>query len=650
MLIKSRRWHMVAVIVLCATLYWPALHSSFLFDDFSNLSALTSIDHVSSWRDLGIYLSQARGFPGRPLSMLSFLLQKDSWPGHPFPFKLVNLGLHLLCGLLLYRLVRCVATQQLTGRFGAQEAATRAHLAALLASAAWLLSPIQLSGVVLVVQRMTLLMALFILLGLLAYLRGLLGEQLSPLRRGCWLLLGLAGCMILSFLCKENGILLPMYALALDATVLRPTVRRLPPPLQWLRRLLIWPPVAFIFGYLVWLAAIQWHAQGSIQGFTLVERLLTEPRVLLSYLDKIFLPRFGLYGLYHDDLVISQGPFSPWSTLPSITLLIGVLLLALIKRRQWPLFTLAVLWYLGGQTIESSSVMLELYFEHRNYVPLMGIAAALAIGIVQTREPRQRRLFLIVCGIWLTATCITTFLSANIYASEDRLALSWALSQPSSIRAQKYLAERLVKHNQPAKALQIIDTLASHHPRDAGIAEGRMTLLCLLHSDTATDVTKLDLLLQSAPLDRGGFVNMEPLRELAATGQCHAFDSEAWLHAVNALLNNSFYAADSIAAGMLHYQKHLWAVRYGKLDMALHELDETYRNDPDANAPRLKAKYLVSAGRYDQAINTLRDADYDRLPLLRRLLVDDRAINAANIAQINKMREATAGSHADKAE
>ena len=110
-MLSKYRWAigLVIVLVVCCALYWPSLDGPFLFDDFPNLAALTSIDHVSSWRDLGIYLSQPRNFPGRPLSMLSFLLQKASWPDHPFPFKLVNLGIHLACALLVYRLELVVA-------------------------------------------------------------------------------------------------------------------------------------------------------------------------------------------------------------------------------------------------------------------------------------------------------------------------------------------------------------------------------------------------------------------------------------------------------------------------------------------------------------------------------------------------------------
>jgi hypothetical protein len=55
---------------------------------------------------------------------------------------------------------------------------------------------------------------------------------------------------------------------------------------------------------------------------------------------------------------------------------------------------------------------------------------------------------------------------------------------------------------------------------------------------------------------------------------------------------------------------------------------------------RLQAKYLASAGLYDQAIATLKHANYSRLPLLRRLLVNDRAINGQDIKILRQQQEA----------
>ncbi len=631
---------LLAVLLVTVGLYlMPTLHGPFLFDDIPNLAALSNVTHLDSWRDLGIYLSQARGFPGRPLAMLSFLLQKSAWPDHPFPFHVVNLGIHLLCGVLVYLLVLRVARAWLK-REDARD--PQIWVPATLAAAIWLINPIQLSGVVLVVQRMTLLMALFVLLGLLAYLRGLLGEGDAPRRRGAWMFLGLGVCMGLAFLSKENGILLPLYALVLDATVLREQARRLTGGLRWWRRALIWPVVAFVAGYLLWSAWTLWNVH-SIRAFTDSQRLLTEPRVLLDYLGKIFLPRFGVYGLYHDGYAASRGLLTPWTTLPALVIVLGLVATALVQRRRWPLFALAVLWYFGGQLLESTSVLLELYFEHRNYTPLIGIVLALALALMRMAPDARRQLALAVVALWLVASGYTTWLSASVYTSEDRLALVWANAQPASIRAQSYLADRLLKHGQTQKALEVIDTIAERDPHDSMLAENRVYLKCMMGTLTATDVSRLDAILRTAPFDRGGFDNMETLRQLAFGGTCPALDPATWLHLTDTLLANPAYGHNGIAAGFLHYQRHFWAVSKGNLGMAIHELDETYRFDPDADIPRMKARYLVSAGLYDQAIAALRDTDYRRLPLLRRLLVDDRAINAQDIQRIRATQAGHAG-------
>lgn len=636
------RHHLIVlalVIGVCLLLYWPALHGPFLFDDFPNLAALTSIDHLGSWRDLGIYLSQPRSFPGRPLAMLSFLPQKASWPDHSFPFKLVNLIIHVLNGLLVYRLTWLLGCRYYGSDRHLSEAVTsRASIAALLATAAWLLDPIQISGVLLVIQRMTLLMASFVLLGLLAYLKGLLDEDAPARRRGLWMALGLSACMVLAFLCKENGVLLPLFALVLDATVLRAQVAKLPSGLRWWRRMLIWPVVVFVLGYLLSQLA-HLGSDGGTRDFTLGERLLTEPRVVFDYLSNIFLPRFGLYGLYHDGFAISRSVLTPWTTLPAIIGILGAAVLGFVSRRRWPLLALAILWYLGGQLIESSTVMLELYFEHRNYVPIIGPFIAIALGVVGTHEPLLRKRLMGVAILWLVASAFTTFLSARVYASEDSLAMAWAAKQPESVRAQSMLAGRFYQHGQMTQALATVESALDKHPDDAGLAENRVYLKCVRGDLTDLDMQALTTLLRTAPFNRGAFTNMETLRLLSNARRCAALNTQTWQLLVHALLANSHYS-DGVASGFLHYQLHEAAVTRGDLGDAIRQLDAAYATDPNAEIVRLQAKYLASAGLYDQAIATLKHANYSRLPLLRRLLVNDRAINGQDIKILRQQQEA----------
>jgi hypothetical protein len=616
-------------LAACATIYWAGLHGPFLFDDFPNLAALDSIDHLGSWRDLGIYLSQSRSFPGRPLAMLGFLLQKSSWPQDPFAFKLANLCIHLTNGLLVFLMTRRLAGVSLATRPG-----TDTTWPALLAAAAWLVSPIQLSAVLLVVQRMTLLMALFVLLGLIVYLRAVLDDRASVRHRGALMVLGLGGCSVLAFLSKENGILLPLYALALDATLLREQVRRLPPALAWLRRALVYPIVVFVFGYLLFGIPGFAHAE-SFRDFTLYQRVLTEPRVLVDYLAKVFIPRFGVYGLYNDDFGKSTGLLHPLSTAFCLAALLLVLGFAFRYRRRYPLLALAAFWYLGGQVVESSVVMLELYFEHRNYVPIVGPFIAIAIGLARLQPGGRQKMAYAASAVWFGASLIATSLSSQVWASQQRLAFTWGNTHPGSVRAQTMLAGELYARGQLTAATHVIDHALDKHPGDAGLAENKLYLQCMSGVLKAGDIAQLGATLRVAPWDRGGFENMETLRLLAQQRRCPPLDSQQWKHLADAMLANPAYRR-GIAAGMIHYQISLLGVHEGDLGMAVGELDKTYALDPDAEIPRLQAKYLASAGLYDQAIGKLEHADYTRLPLIRRLLVDDRAINREMAAAIRQ--------------
>ena len=90
--------------LVCAVLlvYSAGLSGSFLFDDEPNLKALGDNGGVYEWASLRSYiLSGWSGPTGRPIALLSFLIDDNTWPSVASAFKYTNLCLHLLCGLLL---------------------------------------------------------------------------------------------------------------------------------------------------------------------------------------------------------------------------------------------------------------------------------------------------------------------------------------------------------------------------------------------------------------------------------------------------------------------------------------------------------------------------------------------------------------------
>src|SRR5690348_7376404 len=79
--------------------YHPGLSGDFLFDDFGNLPAIGATGPVDQWATFWRYITSGAADPtGRPLTLLSFLLDARNWPAPARPFKLTNLALHLLNG------------------------------------------------------------------------------------------------------------------------------------------------------------------------------------------------------------------------------------------------------------------------------------------------------------------------------------------------------------------------------------------------------------------------------------------------------------------------------------------------------------------------------------------------------------------------
>ena len=622
-------WLLLIPAVVWLVLVLPGLRGPFVFDDFPNLAALASVETVDTWRELGIYLSQVQSFPGRPLAMLSFLPHQADWPGDPYAFKAVNLALHVLNAVLLFLLLRQLA-RQFTD-------APRARWIAALAALAWLVHPMQLSTVFLVIQRMALLATGFMLLGLLAYVHGVLATGASTRVRALWMGAGLAGGTLCAVLCKESGALLPLLALVVDATLLRAKVADLPRALMAWRRLLIVPAVALLAVFLLW----QLRGIGddiAIRDFTLGERLLTQPRVLLDYLHKTLVPSYTTYAVFNDDFVTSRSLLQPWTTLPALLAVLGALAAALAWRRSRPLLAFGVLWFLGAHLLEAGPLNLEMYFEHRNYLPMAGVLFAVIAGFAMLDSASTRKAAGLTVGVWLLACLFATALYAQVWSNPQRLAFFWAQAHPASPRAQTLLAKDFFDRGRIPEARITIDELTKTAPADDGAPLIALFIDCSQRIATRAQVDDVTKRLRNARLSLAVIQAVGELRQLASLKSCPAaLDDATWLRMSDQLLANPAYGGG--IAARLHYQRHELAVAQGDLDRALAELDAAARLDGDAEIARLKAKYLAEAGLVDDAISVLETYDGSRRSRLRRWLVDDEAINRELAQELRERRQ-----------
>jgi len=428
------RWGVViltiAVALVSALLFVPGLSGGFIFDDYANIVTNGAL-HLKSlvFPDvLAAAYSFQPGHGSRALSMLSFALDFYRAGLDPQAFKITSLVIHTLTTCALVFLFRQLL--ELAGWV-----APRVIQVALLLAFAWAAHPIQVSTVMYVVQRMQSICTLFVVLALWAYIR-MRRAQIEGVRSR---LFGILCCMfaVLAFAGKEDAILLPLYLLALELTLLRFQARTTVQALVLKYSFALFVAVGTV-AYFVFIVPAQWQWDAYPgRDFNTIERILTQGRVLVMYLWQIILPLPSSLHFFYDDLGVSRNILHPWTTLTSWLLLAGLLMIALAYRHKQSLISLGIMWFFAGHFLTSNVLGLELAFEHRNQFPLIGIVLII-FGFfwyfVKNRKVKNS-VSIAVAVVLLVCLSTATFMRARDWGDPLTFAKKSTQMAPSSERA-----------------------------------------------------------------------------------------------------------------------------------------------------------------------------------------------------------------------
>ncbi|MCB1675683.1 MAG: hypothetical protein KDI01_05305 [Halioglobus sp.] len=433
---------LAALLLLGGTawLYWPGAQGPAMLDDRSNVAVVANLE--GSTHTASDYVFGNRSGPlGRPVSMLSFVAEQLYLDGGTAGSKRINILLHLLNGALVMYLLSLLL---------AHAAVPAPRWFALLFGCAWLLSPLYVSTVLYVVQRMAMLSTLFMLLACIVYV-----HWRRVLFRGVPVMAGFAllcACIALAVLSKENGILIVPVLVLLEVLWFRgrrgasdddsernPALYRCALTLLWLGAVAAVALLALRFDSIL--------AGYARRDFTLTERLLSQARVLWDYIGQLLWPELPRMGLFHDDFALSMSLFEPGSTLYAVAawLLLVPLALLLLRWRSGALVVCALSIFLVGHAVESSVFALELYFEHRNYFPGVGLFLALAVllGRLCARWPQCAAPVLAWSAVYVLLLAVQTGSQVQIWSSAPLLRLNYVNQHPDSFRANEEMAIHL---------------------------------------------------------------------------------------------------------------------------------------------------------------------------------------------------------------
>ncbi|MFO8048689.1 MAG: tetratricopeptide repeat protein [Desulfosudaceae bacterium] len=248
--------------------------------------------------------------------------------------------------------------------------------------------------------------ALFYMLAFFLYIKARQNRSAGPGRRGPVALL-LAGCAVSGLLAigsKQSAVTLPLTLFIYEWFFFQEADP------AWLKRRLGWLAlaVAAVAGLTLLLldgsplaAMLLSYAD---KPFTLGQRLLTEPGVILYYLSLLVWPHPGRLSLDYD-FPLTTALTMPATTLPALAALAGLVAAGFRLIKSHRLAAFAVFWFLINLLPESSVMGLELMCSYRLYLPSVFLFIALAGLLPVSGRPGRTAfmaagLVILVGGMW----------------------------------------------------------------------------------------------------------------------------------------------------------------------------------------------------------------------------------------------------------
>ncbi len=402
----------------------------------------------------------------RKVAYITFQLNQFIAPFSPASFRAVNILIHICNSLLVYLLAyltlqsvvrgrKDTGAHERTGPVGRQTTSLDNVVfgGALLSGIVFALHPLNVNAVTYIVQRMAALATFFVLLSLLCFIAA--SRSMTSASKVSWYMLG--GVLIVAgIFSKENAVIAVPLILLYDYVFISHFAWS-----AFRKRLLVTAgiglaalgPAAYFLGlhtsvidltnvFLNPNQPITEHGWTAVDVYwTPLQHVMTAFRVVSRYLFLIIvpLPQFLVFDWW--GFPVSQGLTEPVTTLISLVLLLSLLVSAVLLRTRYTLACFGILWYLVAISIESFAALgSDLYFEHRNYLPLAGLVIGVCGQIVFTMRMRNDK------RIWSTAVTIClvlgslTFLRNGVWKDSLTLWGDTAMKRPENIRAVLSLA------------------------------------------------------------------------------------------------------------------------------------------------------------------------------------------------------------------
>ncbi|HLA51319.1 MAG TPA: hypothetical protein VJZ92_03600 [Thermodesulfobacteriota bacterium] len=393
---ESKNFHLVAgllIAILTFLVYSNTFHASFHFDDTPSIVENYTIRNLNNVP--GILINN-RGIP-----MATFAINYAIGGLNVVGYHIVNLAIHITNSIFVYFLVFLTLTR-------IDSLKDRAKKIAVYTALLFAVHPIQTQAVTYIVQRMEILASMFMLIGLLVFIKG---AETSKTSARALLYGAVAVSYWLGFHSKEIAITLPAVLFLYDYCFLssgnmKKITARLP-----LYLVLIAMLAFFATRTLTGLQETPGGSAGfNVQSITAKEYLLTQFNVLIYYITLLFVP---INQNLDYDFPVSKGlfevPLVKEGTVLNIPIpppIVSLIILSAIIGIAFYLFTsrssritnhgrlaaFSILWFFIILSPTSSFIpIIDVIFEHRLYLASAGVFLLFSFGFDRIFEYAGKR-------------------------------------------------------------------------------------------------------------------------------------------------------------------------------------------------------------------------------------------------------------------
>jgi Flp pilus assembly protein TadD len=445
----------LALAALALVIYGPSLPGGFLWDDDRNVFANETLTDAGGLR--AIWTDPLANQQYYPLTYTTFWLESQAWGTWPPGFRAVNLLLHALAGVLLWRVLRRLAVP-----------------GAWLGAALFVVHPINVESVAWITERRNVLSAVLFFASALAYLRYArirtdpdpagrpAGDTRGPLGRGEYAL---------------SLLLFALAVLAKTATVTLPAV--LAVLLLWkrgrLRRsdLLELAPF-FALGLAMGLGtiALEVHhvgAQGAAWQLGPLERVLVAARAFWWYAQKLALP-VGLNFIY-PRWEVTAAWWPGWVALAALALAAIAAVRARPRIGAGPLVAGTAYALMIGPALGFFDFYFQAYAYVQDHFQYLAGTALLALfagtgAALAARRPASAGAARAAAAVVLALLAGTSMLRAREFVDEGALWRATLARNPQAHMATINLARWLVAQDRAREAVALEGDAAAMIARD----------------------------------------------------------------------------------------------------------------------------------------------------------------------------------------